>query len=83
MLDLDKTCYLYLQRILPGYSLKIPGRHLDSEGFVCDKDDYIVVAVTPALKKQKAIVPTPFGKYAKVYDCGEGGSAWRDVYVAW
>lgn len=73
----------YSQRLLPGTRLKIPGRHVDSQGFVCDKDDYIVIAVTPAMRKARAIVPTPFGKYGKVYDCGAGGSAWRDCFVAW
>ena len=72
----------YSQRLLPGTGLKIPGRHVDSQGFVCDKDDYIVIAVTPAMRKARAIVPTPFGKFGKVYDCGAGGSAWRDVYTA-
>lgn len=71
----------YSQRLLPGHGLKIPGRHVDSQGFVCDKDDYIVIAVTPAMRKAKAIVPTPFGKFGKVYDCGAGGTAWRDVYA--
>lgn len=73
----------YSQRILPGRGLKIPGRHVDKNGFVCDKDDYIVIAVTPAMRRARTIVPTPFGKFGKVYDCGAGGSVWRDVYVAW
>lgn len=73
----------YSQRVLSGGGLKIKGRHLDKQGFVCDKDGYIVVAITPKMKKKKAIVPTPFGKYGRCYDCGGGGSAWRDVYVGW
>lgn len=72
----------YSQRLLPGTGLKIHGRHVDKDGFVCDKDDYIVIAVTPAMRRARAIVPTPFGKFGKVYDCGAGGSAWRDVYTA-
>lgn len=73
----------YTQRILPGYGLHIPGRHLDKNGFVCDKDDYIVVAITRSARKSRLVVPTPFGKYGKCYDCGGGGSAWRDVYCNW
>lgn len=73
----------YSQRVLPGRGLKIPGRHADKQGFICDKDNYIVVASTRAMKKKRTIVPTPFGKYGKCYDCGAGGSRWRDVYVAW
>ena len=73
----------YSQRILPGRGLKIPGRHVDKQGFVCDKDDYIVIASTRSMRKKRTIVPTPFGKYGKCYDCGAGSSKWRDVYVAW
>ena len=73
----------YSQRLLPGRGLKIPGRHVDGQGFVCDKNDYIVVASTVAMKRKGTIVPTPFGKYGKCYDCGGGGSAWRDVYTNW
>lgn len=73
----------YTQRILPGRSLNIPGRHLDKNGFICDKDDYIVVAITRNARQKRLVVPTPFGKYGKCYDCGGGGSAWRDVYTNW
>lgn len=78
-----KSWTWYSQRVLPGRGLKIPGRHVDSNGFVCDKDNYIVVASTPAMKRKHTIVPTPFGKFGKCYDCGAGGGNWRDVYVAW
>lgn len=73
----------YTQRILPGRGLNIPGRHLDKEGFVCDRDGYIVVAITRSARKSRKVVPTPFGKFGKCYDCGGGGSAWRDVYTNW
>ena len=73
----------YSQRVLPGRGLKIPGRHVDAQGFVCDKYGYIVVASTPRMKIKGTVVATPFGKYGKCYDCGGGGSKWRDVYVAW
>ena len=73
----------YSQRVLPGTGLKIPGRHLDSQGFVCDKDGYIVVGSCVANKNKRVIVPTPFGKYGKCYDCGYVGSNHFDCYVAW
>ena len=73
----------YSQRVLPGGGLRIPGRHVDKRGFVCDKDGYIVIASTVNMKKKHAVVATPFGKFGKVYDCGAGSSKWRDVYVAW
>lgn len=77
------TFTYYSQRVLPGGGLKIPGRHVDKRGFVCDKDGYIVIASTVNMKKKHAVVATPFGKFGKVYDCGAGSSRWRDVYVAW
>lgn len=73
----------YSQRVLPGYGLKIPGRHLDEQGFVCDKDGYIVVGSSVANKRKRVIVATPFGKYGKTYDCGYIGSRHFDCYVAW
>ena len=73
----------YSQRKLPGRGLNIPGRHVDKQGFVCDRDGYIVVASTRAMRKKRTIVPTPFGKYGKCYDCGAGSSRWRDCFVAW
>lgn len=74
----------YTQRRLPGRGLKIPGRHVDKNGFVCDKDDYIVLASSIGYKKQHKILPTPFGKYGKVYDTnGTWNYGWRDVYTNW
>ncbi len=75
----------YTQRRLPGRGLKIPGRHVDKHGLVCDKDDYIVLASSIRNKKNRVVVPTPFyGKYGKVYDTnGKGPSNWRDVYTNW
>ena len=73
----------YTQRILPGRGLNIPGRHLDKEGFVCDRDGYIVVAMTRQDRINHTVVPTPFGKFGKCYDCGGGGYAWRDLYTNW
>ena len=71
----------YTQRILPGRGLKIPGRHLDKQGFVCDKWGYIVLA-SHTLNRGK-IISTPFGKFGKVYDAGGGGTSWFDVYTNW
>lgn len=71
----------YSQRVLPGYGLKIPGRHLDAQGFVCDLNDYIVLGSNTANRGK--IIPTPFGKYGKVYDAGYVGTYWFDCYVGW
>ena len=74
----------YTQRMLPGRGLKIPGRHVDERGFVCDKDGYIVLASSIGYKKQRKILPTPFGKYGKVYDTnGTWNYGWRDCYTDW
>ena len=74
----------YPQRRLPGKGLKIPGRHVDKRGFVCDKDNYIVLASSIGYKKKHKILPTPFGKYGKVYDTnGTWNYGWRDVYTNW
>lgn len=74
----------YTQRQLPGRGLKIPGRHVDKQGFVCDKDGYIVLASSIGYKKVRKILPTPFGKYGKVYDTnGTWNYGWRDCYTDW
>lgn len=73
----------YSQRVMPGTGLKIPGRHLDKQGFVCDKDGYIVVGSSVANRNKRVIVPTPFGKYGKTYDCGYVGGRHFDCYVNW
>lgn len=79
-----KSWTWYTQRRLPGKGLKIPGRHVDKNGFVCDKNDYIVLASSIGYKKQKKILPTPFGKFGKVYDTnGTWNYGWRDVYTNW
>lgn len=71
----------YSQRVLPGRGLKIPGRHLDSQGFVCDANNYIVLGSNTANRGK--IVATPFGKYGKVYDAGYVTTNWFDCYVGW
>lgn len=69
----------YSQRVLPGGGLKIPGRHVNSEGFVCDKDGYICVASNDY--KKGTIIETSRGM-GKVYDCG-CASGILDLYVNW
>lgn len=70
----------YSERILPGGGLKIPGRHNDENGYVCDENDYICVA-SSTLEKG-TVVTTPLGKLGKVYDCGcPVGTI--DIYVSW
>lgn len=71
----------YSQRAMPGRGLKIPGRHIEN-GFVCDKDGYICLASGRNNKRKKAIVPTPFGKFGRVYDTnGRNNNKWGDVYL--
>ena len=70
----------YSQRVLPGRGLKIPGRHVDKNGYVCDQKNRIVLA-SRNLKKG-TVIKTPFGKKGKVYDyCPISGT--MDVYVNW
>ena len=57
----------YSQKVLPGKGLKIPGRHVDSRGLVCDGDGYICVASSDYPKG--TIVETSLGT-GKVYDSG-------------
>lgn len=75
----NKKYTWYSQRILPGYGLKIPGRHVDKQGFVCDKNDYIVLGSNT--RNRGKIIPTPFGKFGKVYDAGYVGTYWFDCYT--
>lgn len=73
----------YSQRVLPDpkNNLGIKGKHLDSQGFICDENDYIALGSNTANRGK--IVPTPFGKYGKVYDAGYVGTYWFDCYVGW
>lgn len=65
-------------------ALGIKGKHKDKRGFICDKDGYICLASGRGNKKKHAIVPTPFGKYGKVYDTNGGyNNRWFDVYTSW
>ncbi|WP_071131124.1 hypothetical protein [Enterococcus timonensis] len=67
----------YSQSVLPGGGLSIPGRHVNSNGYVCDGDGYIVAA--SSLPKG-TIIATPFGNSAKVYDRGTVGNH-IDIYI--
>lgn len=71
----------YSQKILPGQGLNIPGRHVDENGLVCDGDGNVVLASSTSNRGQ--VIDTPFGKQGKVYDAGNGGSSWYDVYTDW
>ena len=67
----------YSQRVLPGRGLRIPGRHVNADGFVADKDGYIVLANSAP---KGTVIPTPFGYWGKVYDRGTSGNHF-DVYT--
>ena len=69
----------YSQKVLPGGGLKIPGRHVDSRGLVCDGDGYICVASSDLVKG--TIVETSLGT-GKVYDSG-CASGTIDIYCDW
>lgn len=71
----------YSQSVLPGGGLSIPGRHVNSAGYVSDSDGYIAVAANRSISKG-TIVNTPFGYKGKVYDiCAGCTPDWIDVYV--
>lgn len=71
----------YSQAVLPGNGLNIPGRHVNSGGYVADGAGYIVIAANRSIPKG-TIVNTPFGYKGKVYDmCAACSSNWYDVYT--
>ena len=70
----------YTERLLPGTSLKIPGRHTDEEGYVRDEDGYLCLA--SSVLSKGTVVETPFGSQGKVYDSGCASNT-LDVYVNW
>ena len=55
----------YSQRVLPGGGLKIPGRHVDERGLICDENGYICVASSDY--SWGTIVETSLGT-GRVYD---------------
>lgn len=70
----------YSERILPGYGLRIPGRHTDALGYVRDGNGFMCLASD--VHSRGTILETPFGGHGRVYDCGCGMST-IDVYVGW
>ena len=70
----------YSERVLPGGGLKIPGRHNDENGYICDEDEYICLA--SSILSKGTILNTPFGKQGKIYDSGCAVDT-VDVYVSW
>lgn len=73
----------YSQRVLPGYGLNIPGRHVDSRGLVCDGNGYICVSVNQNDTKypKGSLIETTLGT-GKVYDCGCAPGI-IDIYCNW
>lgn len=69
----------YSQKVLPGSGLSIPGRHVNSEGFVCDGDGYICVSSSTYPKG--TVIETSRG-IGKVYDTGCAPGV-LDIYVNW
>lgn len=69
----------YSETVLPGGALRIPGRHVNNEGYVCDADGNICLA-SRDFEKGK-VVKIPFGDgIGKVYDeCDKYGTF--DLYV--
>ena len=76
-----KSFTYYSQQVLPGPNLKIPGRHVNSRGYVTDDNGYIVLASDYYPKG--TVVTTRYGNLGKVYDAfGTGQPANRfDVYI--
>lgn len=67
----------YSSSVLPGGGLQIPGRHINANGYVADKDGYIVAANDAP---KGTVFNTPFGAPAKVYDRGTYGNH-VDIYI--
>lgn len=78
--DNHKETY-YSERVLPGGSLNIPGRHIADDGTVRDGDGYICVAANSSYLSRGSIVKTSLGP-AKVYDSG-CASGIIDIYTNW
>ena len=71
----------YSQNVLPGASLRIPGRHVAADGTVRDAEGYICVAANTAYMSKGTILITSLGP-AKVYDSGCAVGV-IDIYVNW
>lgn len=71
----------YSERVLPGTSLNIPGRHVADDGTVRDGDGYICVAANSEYMPKGSILITSLGP-AKVYDSVRAVGT-IDIYVNW
>lgn len=71
----------YSEKVLPGASLNIPGRHVADDGTVRDGDGYICVATNYEYMAKGTILITSLGP-AKVYDTGCAYGT-VDIYVSW
>ncbi len=71
----------YSERVLPGTSLNIPGRHVAEDGTVRDGEGYICVAASTAYLPRGSVVKTSMGP-AKVYDSGCAPGI-IDIYTNW
>lgn len=71
----------YSERVLPGTSLNIPGRHIAEDGTVRDGDGYICVAANSGYLSKGTVVKTSMGP-AKVYDSGCAAGI-IDIYTNW
>ena len=71
----------YSEKVLPGTSLNIPGRHVADDGTIRDGDGYICVAADGAYMPKGSILITSLGP-AKVYDSGCAYGI-IDIYVSW
>lgn len=69
----------YSQRVLPGYGLNIPGRHVASDGTIRDANGYLCLASSDYPKG--TIVETSLGT-GVVYDSG-CASGTIDIYTDW
>lgn len=68
----------YSQNALPGGGLNIPGRHVNSSGFVCDESGFIVAATAFGYGTTGN---SPWGAW-KSYDTGVSGNT-IDLYTNW
>lgn len=71
----------YSEKVLPGYGLSIPGRHVADDGTIRDEDGYICVAADYSFMPYGSILITSLGP-AKVYDTGCTYGI-IDIYVSW
>ena len=71
----------YDEKVLPGGGLRIPGRHVASDGTIRDENGYICVAADPSYMSYGSTLMTSLGP-AKVYDSGCAYGT-IDIYVNW